>query len=378
MLLFVLIIIGLSQRAGFERKMVTYTQERTRAFFVSWEGLEEVMKLLKEDDMEVDSYKDKWASGDIKGKGENGDWKVVSIYDEERFININKCGEKILGRIFKNYPVLYDSLLDWLDKDNIPRPLGAEDDYYQKKWGYECRDGEMQSIHEIFLLKGADSLASYPANKENIYSQDNSIIDTSLSIFDRLLLTGIAYAPPPPDPGVWPIVPPDIPWFPNPGTWPIPGPPEEPPQGPPFDPPQPDPKGSGITIHGDGYVNINTALPQVLMALGFQPDTVRRIIWYLMNGNVFPAADANTIIKELIDKDWLRPGEPQFAALVGNIKEVAGEVKLKVDSSYFSVRIDSQTRNLTPHTIAVVMKRTKSPQGEVKFEFVRWWETSRY
>ncbi len=45
---------------------------------------------------------------------------------------------------------LVDSLSDWLDEDDNPRPYGAESGYYT----YPCRNGPIYSIDELLLIKG--------------------------------------------------------------------------------------------------------------------------------------------------------------------------------------------------------------------------------
>ena len=48
-----------------------------------------------------------------------------------------------------------DGILDWLDSDDEPRPLGAEFDYYQSlEIPYGCKNGPMSSIEELLLVRG--------------------------------------------------------------------------------------------------------------------------------------------------------------------------------------------------------------------------------
>ncbi|MDD2465129.1 MAG: type II secretion system minor pseudopilin GspK [Desulfobulbus sp.] len=50
---------------------------------------------------------------------------------------------------------LLDALTDWLDQDDEERPQGAENGYYQGlEEPYSCRNGKMENVEELFLVKG--------------------------------------------------------------------------------------------------------------------------------------------------------------------------------------------------------------------------------
>jgi type II secretory pathway component PulK len=48
-----------------------------------------------------------------------------------------------------------NSILDWIDKDDEPRANGAEEDYYQSlSPPYHCKNGPLDSVEELLLVKG--------------------------------------------------------------------------------------------------------------------------------------------------------------------------------------------------------------------------------
>ena len=48
-----------------------------------------------------------------------------------------------------------NSILDWLDPDDTPRSDGAEDDYYSSLPNpYHCKNGPLDSLEELLLVKG--------------------------------------------------------------------------------------------------------------------------------------------------------------------------------------------------------------------------------
>lgn len=97
---------------------------------------------------------------------------TVQIDDEYAKINLNALiyedrggGEKDFGQLVEALTVLFqvrgvemlpiDVILDWLDADDVPRPEGAENDYYQQlEVPFECKNGPMDSIEELLLLPG--------------------------------------------------------------------------------------------------------------------------------------------------------------------------------------------------------------------------------
>jgi type II secretory pathway component PulK len=54
-------------------------------------------------------------------------------------------------------PEIVDALIDWLDPDNDTTGAeGAEDDYYKQR-GYRCKNGPLDSLDELLLVKGFDN-----------------------------------------------------------------------------------------------------------------------------------------------------------------------------------------------------------------------------
>ncbi len=53
-------------------------------------------------------------------------------------------------------PEIVDALIDWLDPDNnVTGTEGAEDDHYKQR-GYRCKNGPLDSLDELLLVKGFD------------------------------------------------------------------------------------------------------------------------------------------------------------------------------------------------------------------------------
>jgi general secretion pathway protein K len=86
----------------------------------------------------------------------------VRVMSEAGKININLVSESTLRKIVGNLglegeerDVVVDSILDWRDEDDFYRVNGAENDYYQSlKEPYDCKNGNLDSVEELLLVRG--------------------------------------------------------------------------------------------------------------------------------------------------------------------------------------------------------------------------------
>ncbi|MDN3511355.1 MAG: general secretion pathway protein GspK [Candidatus Jettenia sp.] len=112
----------------------------------------------------------------------------VFISDESGKININKITDDTKDNFVKfltfckldilTAETITDSLLDWLDKDDLHHINGAEKDYYSSLPDpYEPKNGPFESIEEMALVKGVtphifemirEHLTIYGAGKINV------------------------------------------------------------------------------------------------------------------------------------------------------------------------------------------------------------------
>ena len=91
----------------------------------------------------------------------NGTFRVRLI-DEGGKINLNRVDEASLRTILTNLGVdeprrstLVDSILDWIDTDNLHRASGAENDYYESlSPPYTAKNGFFGTVEELLWVKG--------------------------------------------------------------------------------------------------------------------------------------------------------------------------------------------------------------------------------
>jgi len=87
----------------------------------------------------------------------SGRVKIYLSAENER-LNLNTASDEELldflvdlGIPEEEALILRDSLLDWRDKDDVPRPHGAEKDWYRD---YTPRNGPLKSFSELLLVRG--------------------------------------------------------------------------------------------------------------------------------------------------------------------------------------------------------------------------------
>lgn len=86
----------------------------------------------------------------------------VRVMAEDGKININLVSESLLRKIIGNMGLedeardeVISSIMDWRDPDDFYRLNGAENDYYRSLPDpYDCKNGNLDSIEELLLIKG--------------------------------------------------------------------------------------------------------------------------------------------------------------------------------------------------------------------------------
>lgn len=143
-----------------------------KAFHLAASGVAAAQAVLKDDRLRrgsVDSLDEIWATPFPPYP--LGDGTVaVTIRDETGKLNVNALVTpsgtkptpplqierlKELFRLKGLNPALVDAIVDWLDRDEIEGPNGAESSYYAHlDHPYQCRNGPLETLAELHLIKG--------------------------------------------------------------------------------------------------------------------------------------------------------------------------------------------------------------------------------
>jgi hypothetical protein len=97
------------------------------------------------------------------------------MIDLERKANINSASEQmieqalvLMGADAGEYPVLVNSILDWIDPDDAERPQGAESEYYEAgEWPHQAKNGPIDDMTELQMVQGMSPELYWGPNSAN-------------------------------------------------------------------------------------------------------------------------------------------------------------------------------------------------------------------
>jgi general secretion pathway protein K len=163
------IVISFNTRTQLNLLQAGNFRDNVQALRLARSGVDGAIGLLKMDDPAYDALTDKWAMAFptiAVGEGK----LTVKVEDEDSKININKLVEsngvnanvyteqrlrKLITRLGGKQEIV-DALIDWMDINSEPfGSQGAEDEYY-KALGYYTKNGPLDSLDELYLIKGFD------------------------------------------------------------------------------------------------------------------------------------------------------------------------------------------------------------------------------
>jgi len=185
--LFILGILALAINS-YVRPQLSVAEElkyRTKMLYAAKAGLKmAIAEVLQDETDSYDALNDAWSNNEADFKnvavgdasfsiryetsaccygGEDAQNIRYGLIDEERKININTASSAVLVNFFEiaggidsqRAAQIADSILDWRDTDDEPRPNGAESGYYTfLKPPYLPKNGNFQVLEELLLVRG--------------------------------------------------------------------------------------------------------------------------------------------------------------------------------------------------------------------------------
>jgi general secretion pathway protein K len=246
----------------------------------------------------------------------------VTVTDEESKIPLNGATDPVLRRLFwhsgvrdtRRLSIIVDSIQDWRDPDKLHRLNGAEDDYYLSlPVPYKAKNGNFETIDELLLVKGMTPEILYG----NIVNPERRSELDAQPAWERQVAPG-EYL------GV----------------------------------------ARYLSVFGAGQVNLNTAGPEVLMALGLTAVEVRLALDRRSHHPFISTTDFTNLLTPLAGGGrqgfTLGPGGPSeladpqhiIASLhqVGTVRSANFSVEsaARVGESRFTARIGAIFRNEGP------------------------------
>lgn len=159
-----------------ESRLAQNSNDSEQLLWVARGGVERASWILAQEPPGPSSLKQIWAGGPGVGPETNGPLAGISLDDfpvgdgtvslkiteQESKININTADGELLRNVLTVMGVdagaiseVSDSILDWIDPDDSPRPAGAESDYYQGlATPYNAKNGPIDDLQELQFIKG--------------------------------------------------------------------------------------------------------------------------------------------------------------------------------------------------------------------------------
>ena len=86
-----------------------------------------------------------------------GAWCSAEVTPVASRVHLNLASAELIGGLLQN-DSLAAALLDWRDPDDLPRPGGAEAEWYRSQGRRLPRNGPFASVDELALVRGFDSV----------------------------------------------------------------------------------------------------------------------------------------------------------------------------------------------------------------------------
>ncbi|NOZ13629.1 MAG: general secretion pathway protein GspK [Acidobacteria bacterium] len=162
----------LSIRARVFLRSQAYLNARTSGFLELEGGIQrafyDILQLPTRKDLDPAQRNQTVFNYDIGGEK----IKVVRIPVTSK-LSIQTVRQDVWREIFMKYDKTEDeandiiaSIQDWVDRDNLLHPGGAEDDYYQSlPFPYYPHNNKIEDIRELLLIKGIDTEMFYGSDK---------------------------------------------------------------------------------------------------------------------------------------------------------------------------------------------------------------------
>ncbi len=217
--------VAFSGGARTEVSLAALSRDALRAEALARAGVEAALwEIAADEDMEADHVQEAW--GLFTGAGlplELPEEASLSggVWDETGKLNLNhllagpgEIDETWAGRVERLLdllgfdPIAFESLLDWLDSDDIRRMDGAESFHYQGlKVPYACGNGPLFSVRQAALVRGfgpadapgedalrrlAEAATVYTNGRVNVNTAPLEVLESLDPDMDRSLAEAIA------------------------------------------------------------------------------------------------------------------------------------------------------------------------------------------
>jgi type II secretory pathway component PulK len=183
---FSMLAFALAFRSRITIKESQLLTERLQQDKIALAACAQARSILEADDHNLDCLDEPWfgwhelvpaETANQSISPDEGAWQVNwRLIDESAKINVNIISADLLLELECLEEAAVASILDWIDEDDIPNPDGAENDYYSGlETAYSCKNGPIDNIEELLLVKGISLEIYYGYNLDE---GDNYLSET--------------------------------------------------------------------------------------------------------------------------------------------------------------------------------------------------------
>jgi general secretion pathway protein K len=163
-----LLISGFAFTMHVETQVASFSRKQLKAEMLARSGIEVARMQLILDQRSTtkggyDALNQEWATNELYVAHQLGEGTFdVKITDEESQLPINRATSEQLTRLMEvigiepfDADVIADSILDWIDADDLHRLNGAESDYYMSlSPPYRAKNAPLDRVEELLLIRG--------------------------------------------------------------------------------------------------------------------------------------------------------------------------------------------------------------------------------
>lgn len=186
-----LILLGLQKAVRVNLAAAHSELASVQAHWLARAGIEQALAVLQNDAVFSDDTMEQWYSSSVFQQVElgAGQFSVIAgadpavdstrprfgLIDHSGRVNVNVADAAQLSKLGDLADWQVDSIIDWRDSDENMRDAGAEAQFYhQLRFPYEIRNGPLQTIGELRLIRGIDETAFTGEDRNN-----NGVLDVN-------------------------------------------------------------------------------------------------------------------------------------------------------------------------------------------------------
>jgi type II secretory pathway component PulK/phosphotransferase system HPr-like phosphotransfer protein len=164
-----MVVLSFAAAVGVHTRASTNIGRKSMAYLSAMAGIDRVILDLENDENGYDGLDELWPYVDSHNDEllQAPAAYQISVIDECSKLDINTATPEALLALPGMTEELVDAIIDWRDEDDEPRPMGAEEEYYQALAPpYHCANQPFQTVEELLLVKGMTRELLYGLDEE--------------------------------------------------------------------------------------------------------------------------------------------------------------------------------------------------------------------